>query len=69
MREIAVPCIFLVLIGKSGEISSTFHRIFWEIFAGVLGGIVAGICFLIELEDLKGRELLEGYPVYTLIQY
>ena len=35
MRKIAVPCIFLVLIGKSGEISSTFHRIFWEIFAFV----------------------------------
>ena len=34
-----------------------------------LGGIVAGICFLIELEDLKGRELLKGYNVKTLIQY
>ena len=34
-----------------------------------LGGEVVGISCLIELLDLKGRELLEGYPVYTLIQY
>lgn len=34
-----------------------------------LGGIVAGICFLIELEDLKGRDKLEGYNVKTLIKY
>ncbi len=34
-----------------------------------LGGIVAGICFLIELEDLKGRDLLEGYNVISLIKY
>ena len=34
-----------------------------------LGGIVAGICFLIELEDLKGRELLTGYNVKTLMKY
>ena len=35
----------------------------------ILGGIVAGICFLIELEDLKGRELLTGYNVKTLMKY
>ena len=34
-----------------------------------LGGVVAGICFLIELEDLKGRELLTGYNVKTLMKY
>ena len=34
-----------------------------------LGGEVVGIACLIELEDLKGRELLEGYPIYTLIKY
>ena len=34
-----------------------------------LGGIVAGICFLIELEDLKGRELLKDYNVMSLIKY
>ncbi len=34
-----------------------------------LGGEVVGISCLIELESLNGRELLEGYPVYTLIKY
>lgn len=34
-----------------------------------LGGIVAGLCFLIELEDLKGRELLEGHNICSLIKY
>lgn len=34
-----------------------------------LGGTVVGIACLIELIDLKGRELLEGYPVFTLIKY
>ncbi|MBO7676827.1 MAG: adenine phosphoribosyltransferase [Erysipelotrichaceae bacterium] len=34
-----------------------------------LGGIVAGCAFLIELEDLKGREILSGYDVFTLMKY
>lgn len=34
-----------------------------------LGGVVAGCAFLIELEDLKGREKLSGYDVYTLMKY
>jgi len=34
-----------------------------------LGGIVAGIAFLIELTELKGMELLKGYKVKTLIKY
>ena len=34
-----------------------------------LGGIVAGVCFLIELEDLKGRDLLVNYNVKTLMKY
>lgn len=34
-----------------------------------LGGIVTGIGFLIELTELKGRELLKGYNVKTLIKY
>ena len=34
-----------------------------------LGGIVAGCAFLIELEDLKGRELLKDYDVFTLLKY
>ena len=34
-----------------------------------LGGIVIGCAFLIELEDLKGREALNGYDVFTLMKY
>lgn len=34
-----------------------------------LGGVVAGLAFLIELEELKGREKMEGYPVLTLMKY
>ena len=34
-----------------------------------LGGIVAGIAFLIELKDLNGRAKLEGYDVLTLMEY
>ena len=33
------------------------------------GGIVAGIAVLIELEDLKGRELLKDYNVFSLMKY
>lgn len=31
-----------------------------------LGGVVVGLGFLIELQDLKGRDLLSGYPIKTL---
>ena len=34
-----------------------------------LQGKIAGIAFLIELTDLKGKEKLKGYPVYSLIKY
>ena len=34
-----------------------------------LGGTVAGIVFLIELEALNGRALLDGYNLKTLITY
>jgi adenine phosphoribosyltransferase len=34
-----------------------------------LGGKVVGLAFLIELVDLKGREKLKGYDVYSMIQY
>lgn len=34
-----------------------------------LGGHVVGIGFLIELLFLKGREKLEGYEVYSVLQY
>lgn len=34
-----------------------------------LGGRIAGVCFLIELTDLRGRRKLKGYPAYSLIKY
>jgi adenine phosphoribosyltransferase len=34
-----------------------------------LGGEVVGLAFVIELEFLNGRERLEGYDVFSLIQY
>jgi len=34
-----------------------------------LGGIVAGVAFLIELKDLHGRELLADYNVKVLVEY
>jgi adenine phosphoribosyltransferase len=34
-----------------------------------LGGHVAGLAFLIELEALHGRETLDGYPIYSLIRF
>lgn len=34
-----------------------------------LGGKVAGLCFLTELIFLNGRKKLDGYDVFSLIQY
>ena len=34
-----------------------------------LGGIVAGVLFVIELDFLNGRERLSGYDVHSLIHY
>ncbi len=34
-----------------------------------MGGNVVGIAFLIELEALKGRELLKDYDVYSVLTY
>lgn len=34
-----------------------------------LKGHIIGVAFLIELTDLKGREKLKGYPVYSLIKF
>ena len=35
----------------------------------IVGGIVVGATFLIELAFLKGRERLQGYPLDALIVY
>ena len=34
-----------------------------------LEGKIAGVCFLIELTSLKGREKLKGYDIFSLIKY
>ena len=34
-----------------------------------MGGIVEKIVFVIELEDLKGRELLKGYEIESILKY
>ncbi len=34
-----------------------------------LGGVVAGFAFLVELTDLKGRDLIKDYKVLSLIKY
>ncbi len=34
-----------------------------------LGGDIVELAFLIELTDLKGRERLQGYSVFSLLQY
>ncbi|MGL4358517.1 adenine phosphoribosyltransferase [Cetobacterium sp.] len=51
------------LLATGGTIEATVKLI------EELGGVVAGLAFLIELEDLNGKEKLEGYPVLTLMKY
>lgn len=34
-----------------------------------LGGSVAGLAFVIELNFLKGRDRLQGYDIFTLLNY
>ncbi len=34
-----------------------------------MGGEVVGAAFLIELTDLKGRELLKDLDVFTVLKY
>jgi adenine phosphoribosyltransferase len=34
-----------------------------------LGGIIAGMAFIIELKFLKGREKIKQYDLYTLVEY
>ncbi|MFN3633819.1 MAG: adenine phosphoribosyltransferase, partial [Exiguobacterium profundum] len=51
------------LLATGGTIEATIKMI------EQLGGVVAGIGFLIELVGLGGRERLEGYDVFSLIRY
>jgi adenine phosphoribosyltransferase len=51
------------LLATGGTIEATIKLV------EQLGGIVAGIAFLIELTYLEGRKKLEGYDILTLMQF
>jgi adenine phosphoribosyltransferase len=51
------------LLATGGTINATIQLV------EELGGIVAGIAFLIELSYLDGREKLGGYDILTLMKY
>lgn len=51
------------LLATGGTIEATIQLV------EQLGGVVAGIAFLIELSYLEGRKKLNGYDVLTLMQY
>jgi adenine phosphoribosyltransferase len=51
------------LLATGGTIASTVKLV------EQLGGKVVGVCFLIELTYLNGREKLDGYDVFSLVQY
>ncbi|RAK17312.1 adenine phosphoribosyltransferase [Anoxybacillus vitaminiphilus] len=51
------------LLATGGTIEATIKLV------EQLGGVVAGIAFLIELTYLEGRKRLEGYDVLALMQF
>src|SRR5699024_6652611 len=51
------------LLATGGTIGATINLV------EKLGGIVAGLAFMVELTYLNGRDLLKNYDVFTLIQY
>ncbi|MEH7306499.1 adenine phosphoribosyltransferase [Neobacillus drentensis] len=51
------------LLATGGTIDATIQLV------EQLGGIVAGIAFLVELSYLEGRQKLDGYDVLTLMHY
>lgn len=51
------------LLATGGTILSTIELV------EKLGGQVSAVVFLIELEDLKGREQLSDYEVFSLVKY
>ncbi len=51
------------LLATGGTVEATVKMI------EKLGGVVVGLAFLIELEELNGRDKLEGYSVLTLMKY
>ena len=51
------------LLATGGTVKATIELI------EKLGGIVVGCAFLIELEDLNGREKIKDYDILTLMDY
>ncbi|MEH7119014.1 adenine phosphoribosyltransferase [Neobacillus vireti] len=51
------------LLATGGTIEATIQLV------EQLGGVVAGIAFLVELSYLEGRSKLDGYDVLTLMHY
>lgn len=51
------------LLATGGTVAATIQLI------EELGGVVVGCAFLIELEELHGRDKIEGYDIFTLMQY
>jgi len=51
------------LLATGGTVEATIKLI------ESLGGEVVGCAFIIELEALKGRDILQGYPIYSVMKY
>jgi len=51
------------LLATGGTARATTHLV------EQLGGTVVGIAFVVELTFLGGREKLDGYEVFSLLQY
>lgn len=51
------------LLATGGTLAATIELI------EELGGIVVGTAFIIELVDLKGRDKIEGYDIFALLEY
>lgn len=51
------------LLATGGTIGATIQLV------ESLGAQVVGVCFLVELSYLNGREKLNGYDVFSLVQY
>ena len=51
------------LLATGGTIEATIQLV------EQLGGVVAGIAFLVELSYLEGRKKLDGYDILTLMHY
>ena len=51
------------LLATGGTVAATIDLV------EQLGGIAVGAAFLIELEDLHGRDKMKGYDIFSLLKY